>query len=114
MGVIRARTTNSRVYAATKFFIYTQVAGLIMLIGILGLVVYGYMMTGMIGFDYNYLLGVANTLDAQLPSVAYALMLCMFIGFAVKLPVFPLHRLVTRCACSSSDSRFCRLGRYLD
>src|SRR5699024_11843746 len=42
-------------------------------------------------FDYNYLLGVANTLDAQLPSVAYALMICMFIGFAVKLPVFPLH-----------------------
>lgn len=82
---------KSRVYAATKFFIYTQVAGLIMLIGILGLVVYGYMMTGMIGFDYNYLLGVANTLDAQLPSVAYALMICMFIGFAVKLPVFPLH-----------------------
>jgi NADH:ubiquinone oxidoreductase subunit 4 (subunit M) len=52
---------KSRVYAATKFFIYTQVAGLIMLIGILGLVVYGYMMTGMIGFDYNYLLAVANT-----------------------------------------------------
>ncbi len=82
---------KSRVYAATKFFIYTQVAGLIMLIGILGLVIYGYMMTGMIGFNYNYLLGVANTLDAQLPSVAYAFMLCMFVGFAVKLPVFPLH-----------------------
>ncbi|WP_171263342.1 NADH-quinone oxidoreductase subunit M [Acinetobacter sp. ANC 4648] len=82
---------KSRVYAATKFFIYTQVAGLIMLIGILGLVVYGYMMTGMVGFDYNYLLAVANTLDAQAPHIAYALMLCMFIGFAVKLPVFPLH-----------------------
>ncbi|WP_171407792.1 NADH-quinone oxidoreductase subunit M [Acinetobacter rongchengensis] len=82
---------KSRVYAATKFFIYTQVAGLIMLIGILGLVVYGYMMTGMIGFDYNYLLAVANTLDAQAPHVAYALMICFFIGFAVKLPVFPLH-----------------------
>lgn len=82
---------KSRVYAATKFFIYTQVAGLIMLIGILGLVVYGYMMTGMIGFDYNYLLAVANTLDAQAPHVAYGLMICFFIGFAVKLPVFPLH-----------------------
>jgi NADH-quinone oxidoreductase subunit M len=82
---------KSRVYAATKFFIYTQVAGLIMLIGILGLVVYGYMMSGNISFSYNYLLAVANTLDAQLPSVAYALMICMFIGFAVKLPVFPLH-----------------------
>lgn len=82
---------KSRVYAATKFFIYTQVAGLIMLIGILGLVVYGYQMSGMIGFDYNYLLMVANTIDAQAPHIAYALMICMFIGFAVKLPVFPLH-----------------------
>ena len=82
---------KSRVYAATKFFIYTQVAGLIMLIGILGLVVYGYMMTGMIGFDYNYLLAVANTLDKELPAVAFAFMLCLFVGFAVKLPVFPLH-----------------------
>ena len=82
---------KSRVYAATKFFIYTQVAGLVMLIGILGLVVYGYAMSGTIGFDYNHLLQVANTLDAQAPHVAYGLMLCMFIGFAVKLPVFPLH-----------------------
>ncbi|HBR91825.1 MAG TPA: NADH-quinone oxidoreductase subunit M, partial [Acinetobacter nosocomialis] len=55
---------RSRVYAATKFFLYTQIAGLVMLIGILGLVVYGYMMTGMIGFDYNYLLAVANRLPA--------------------------------------------------
>ena len=48
-------------------------------------------MTGEIRFDYNYLLGVANTLDAQVPALAYAFMICLFIGFAVKLPVFPLH-----------------------
>lgn len=82
---------KSRVYAANKFFIYTQVAGLVMLIGILGLVTVGYTMTGEIRFDYNYLLGVANTLDAQVPALAYAFMICLFIGFAVKLPVFPLH-----------------------
>ncbi len=79
---------RSRVYAATKFFLYTQIAGLIMLIGILGLVVYGYSMTGMIAFDYGYLLAVANHLP---PEVAYGFMLCFFVGFAVKLPVFPLH-----------------------
>ncbi|ENV47389.1 NADH-quinone oxidoreductase subunit M [Acinetobacter brisouii] len=80
---------HSRVYAATKFFIYTQVSGLIMLIGILGLVVWGYIMTnGVINFDYNFLLAVANHLP---PSFAYGFMVCMFIGFAVKLPVFPLH-----------------------
>ena len=82
---------KSRVYAATKFFIYTQVAGLIMLVGILGLVIYGYMMSGNISFNYYYLMAVARTLDAQAPHIAYALMICMFIGFAVKLPVFPLH-----------------------
>ncbi|AMW79594.1 NADH-quinone oxidoreductase subunit M [Acinetobacter sp. TGL-Y2] len=84
---------KSRVYAATKFFIYTQVAGLIMLVGILGLVVYGFMMTETISFSYNHLLGVANALDAnpQTASIAFAFMLCLFVGFAVKLPVFPLH-----------------------
>ena len=84
---------KSRVYAATKFFIYTQVAGLIMLIGILGLVIYGYLMTQTISFSYNHLLAVANALDAnaQTATIAYGFMICLFIGFAVKLPVFPLH-----------------------
>ena len=82
---------KSRVYAATKFFIYTQVAGLIMLVGILGLVIYGYLMTQTISFSYTHLLQVAHTLDAQAPAVAYGFMVCLFIGFAVKLPVFPLH-----------------------
>ncbi|MGR3978505.1 NADH-quinone oxidoreductase subunit M [Acinetobacter sp. 1207_04] len=84
---------KSRVYAATKFFIYTQVAGLIMLVGILGLVIAGYMMGGGIEFGYTHLMAVANALDANpaTSSFAYALMICFFIGFAVKLPVFPLH-----------------------
>jgi len=82
---------KSRVYAATKFFLYTQIAGLIMLIGILGLVIYGYQLTDVISFDYAYLLQVANHLDQNNPEIAYALMLCLFVGFAVKLPVFPLH-----------------------
>ncbi len=84
---------KSRVYAATKFFIYTQVAGLIMLVGILGLVIAGYSMGGGIEFGYTHLMAVANTLDAdpRTSGFAFALMICFFIGFAVKLPVFPLH-----------------------
>lgn len=84
---------RSRVYAATKFFIYTQVSGLIMLIGILVLVLFNYKQqlavdatTAQVTFDYMKLLGT------QLPQgLDYAIMLCFFIGFAVKLPVFPLH-----------------------
>ncbi|TCM61786.1 NADH dehydrogenase subunit M [Acinetobacter calcoaceticus] len=82
---------KSRVYAATKFFIYTQVAGLIMLIGILGLVVVGMQATGKISFGYDHLLMVANYIDINNPALAYGFMLCLFIGFAVKLPVFPMH-----------------------
>ena len=84
---------KSRVYAATKFFIYTQVAGLIMLVGILGLVVAGHYMGQGIDFSYTHLMAVANALDAnpQTSGFAFALMICLFIGFAVKLPVFPLH-----------------------
>ncbi|TXJ10376.1 MAG: NADH-quinone oxidoreductase subunit M [Acinetobacter sp.] len=84
---------RSRVYAATKFFIYTQVSGLIMLVGILALVLINYTQQlqinpeqARITFDYMQLLG--TTLPQGLD---YALMLCFFIGFAVKLPVFPLH-----------------------
>ncbi|WP_171257358.1 NADH-quinone oxidoreductase subunit M [Acinetobacter larvae] len=83
---------KSRVYAATKFFIYTQVAGLIMLIGILGLVIYSYTLTnGVISFNYYSLMAAAHVMEGVSPKLAYILMICMFIGFAVKLPVFPLH-----------------------
>lgn len=89
-GHNNTETGHSRVYAATKFFIYTQVCGLIMLIGILGLVVWGYILTQyqIISFDYNFLMNVAHHIPSQF---AYGFMICMFIGFAVKLPVFPLH-----------------------
>lgn len=41
-----------RVQAATKFFIYTQVGGLIMLVGILALVLVNYKATQQLSFDY--------------------------------------------------------------
>ena len=77
---------RSRVYAATKFFIYTQVSGLIMLVGILTLVLLHYAQTGQITFNYMSLLG--TNLPAEFE---YGLMLCFFIAFAVKLPVVPFH-----------------------
>ena len=82
-------TQDAHIKAATKFFIYTQVCGLIMLVGILGLVVWGYLLTnGTMSFDYNFLMTVAHQIPAPF---AYGFMLCMFIGFVVKLPLFPFH-----------------------
>lgn len=77
---------KTRINAATKFFIYTQASGLIMLVAIMGLVFYHYSATGQFTFDYERLLGT------QLPpTVEYILMLGFFIAFAVKLPVVPVH-----------------------
>lgn len=76
---------KTKEYAATKFFIYTQASGLIMLIGILMLIILHYSQTGVITFNYNELLGTS------LGQWEYPVMLLFFIGFAVKLPIVPLH-----------------------
>jgi NADH-quinone oxidoreductase subunit M len=75
-----------RVYAAIKFFIFTQASGLLMLLAILGLYFIHGRQTGVYTFDYTQLLGtrLAST-------TAMLLMLGFFAAFAVKLPAFPLH-----------------------
>jgi NADH-quinone oxidoreductase subunit M len=77
---------KSRIRAATKFFIYTQASGLLMLAGILAMVFINYGDTGQFSFSYEALLqtDVSGT-------TATVLMLAFFIAFAVKLPVVPLH-----------------------
>lgn len=77
---------QSRIRAATRFFIYTQASGLLMLVAILGLVFVHFSNTGEITFSYGALL------NADVPdNVALWLMLGFFIAFAVKLPVVPFH-----------------------
>lgn len=77
---------KSRITAATKFFIFTQASGLIMLVAIIALVLVNYGATGVLTFDYEDLLQLQ--LD---PKLEYLLMLGFFIAFAVKLPVVPVH-----------------------
>ena len=75
-----------RVYAAVKFFLFTQLSGLLMLIAILGLYFLHHAQTGVYTFQYS---GLLNT-SLPLPT-ALLLMLGFFIAFAVKLPMFPFH-----------------------
>ncbi|MGL4861278.1 MAG: NADH-quinone oxidoreductase subunit M [Enterobacteriaceae bacterium] len=83
----RASDGKTRIFAATKFFIYTQASGLIMLIAILAMVFLNYRATGEISFAYETLLKLKiDNLPLQ-----YMLMLGFFIAFAVKMPVVPLH-----------------------
>ncbi len=77
---------ENRVYAAIKFFIFTQASSLMMLIAILGLVFVHHRATGNYTFDYTQLIGTAMT-----PHLALWLMLGFFVAFATKLPAFPFH-----------------------
>ncbi len=75
-----------RVLAGTKFFLFTQTSGLLMLVAILGLYFVHGAANGTYTFDYPALLHTA------MPSgVAVLLMLGFLSGFAVKLPMFPFH-----------------------
>jgi NADH-quinone oxidoreductase subunit M len=77
---------ENRIYAAIKFFIFTQAGGLLMLAAILGLYFIHGRNTGTYTFDYSQMLGTAMS-----PQAAMLLMLGFFTAFAVKLPVVPVH-----------------------
>ncbi len=77
---------ENRVYAAVKFFIFTQASGLLMLLAILGLFFIHHQHTGVYTFDYTQLLGTPLG-----PPTSPWLMLGFFVAFAVKLPMVPLH-----------------------
>jgi NADH-quinone oxidoreductase subunit M len=75
-----------RVYAAVKFFLYTMIASVFMLAGILWL----YAKTG--SFDFVVLQSALH--NGSVPDFASAaqwLFLGFFIAFAVKVPLFPFH-----------------------
>jgi NADH-quinone oxidoreductase subunit M len=77
---------ENRVYAAVKFFIFTQLSGLLMLIAILALFFLHHGATGIYTFEYESLLGTAMS-----PHTEMWIMLGFFTAFAVKLPVIGLH-----------------------
>jgi len=77
---------EARSYASMKFFLFTQISGLLMLVSIVALVFVSHEVTGVWTFSYFDL--VETVLP---PDIAYWLMLGFFIAFVVKLPGFPFH-----------------------
>ena len=77
---------ENRIYAAFKFFIFTQASGLLMFIAILALYFIHGSQTGIYTFEYKALLGTSLSSTA-----AMWLMLGFLIAFAVKLPAIPFH-----------------------
>ncbi len=77
---------ENKAYASMKFFLFTQISGLLMLVAILALVLANADNTGILTFNYFSLIG--HTLDSDL---AFLIMCGFFIAFVVKLPGFPFH-----------------------
>lgn len=77
---------ENRIVAGIKFFIFTQVSGLLMLLSIVALALFNRTSAGSLSFDYFDLLGARIDPDA-----AFWLMLGFFIAFTVKLPSVPFH-----------------------
>jgi NADH-quinone oxidoreductase subunit M len=73
-------------YAAMKFFIFTQVTGMLMLVSILALSYAHYVQFGWFSFGYFDLLNVSLS-----SSVEMWIMLGFFVAFSTKLPSFPFH-----------------------
>ena len=81
-----------RIYAATKFFIYTAVGSLLMLVGIIALYYLHLTATGIGTFDYVVLLNSLSTNALVLPEATAMLIFLGFaLAFAIKVPLFPVH-----------------------
>jgi len=86
-----------KLYAAIKFFLYTLVGSVLMLVGILALYFYnadGIAAIGLPGlgneatFSIPHLYTIAPSIPA---SMQFWVFLAFFVGFAIKVPMFPFH-----------------------
>jgi NADH-quinone oxidoreductase subunit M len=89
--LVRSSGTPAATTAALRFFIYTLLGGLAMLIGFLAI----QLTTGT--FDLLELAALGGSLDTMLaaksgwPYAGLLVFCCIFLGLAVKVPVVPFH-----------------------
>ena len=77
-----------KLYAAIKFFLYTLAGSVLMLLGILFLYFHHHTETGI----YTFSIEALYTSAPHIPfNYAIWLFFAFFIGFAIKVPMFPFH-----------------------
>ncbi|MDR0407314.1 MAG: NADH-quinone oxidoreductase subunit M [Campylobacteraceae bacterium] len=84
--IIGAWGADKRIYAAVKFFLYTFSGSVLMLVGILYFAYMYYTSSGVWSFSF---------VDWQTLKVPFGIQLWLFgaffLGFAIKVPMFPFH-----------------------
>ncbi len=78
--------SDNRLYSAIKFFLFTLVGSVVMLLGILAVYFYHHEVTGIYSFDITRFHQLNMPFDLQ-----WWVFLAFFLGFAVKVPMFPFH-----------------------
>ena len=81
-----------RIYAAIKFFIYTSVGSLLMLVGIIAIYFIHQQATGIGTFDYAILMeSLRGRLMLIAPRTELLLFLAFAFAFSIKVPLWPFH-----------------------
>ncbi|MDP2470161.1 MAG: NADH-quinone oxidoreductase subunit M [Candidatus Palauibacterales bacterium] len=75
-----------RIYAAVKFFLFTAIGSLLMLVAIVVIVYLYYQQYGVVTFAYNDLVQLPIARNLQ-----FMLFFAFALAFAIKVPLFPLH-----------------------
>jgi NADH-quinone oxidoreductase subunit M len=78
--------SDRRLYSAIKFFLYTLVGSVVMLLGILALYFFNHTVTGV----YTFSIPQYQTLSLPFSAQKW-IFLALFLGFAIKVPMFPFH-----------------------
>ncbi|HZZ71680.1 MAG TPA: NADH-quinone oxidoreductase subunit M [Pirellulales bacterium] len=91
--------SEDRRYAAIKFFLFTLAGSLLTFLGLLAIVLWNHAQTGVLTFSIAELTQglTAHPIDYQIVLGGWSLSLqiviffALFAGFAIKVPLFPLH-----------------------
>ena len=78
--------SDRRLYSAIKFFLYTLVGSVVMLLGILALYFHYHDVTGVYSFDITKYQAMSVPFNLQ-----WWVFLAFFLGFSIKVPMFPFH-----------------------
>lgn len=83
---------ENRIYSAVKFFIFTALGSLLMLVAIIALYYISFQQTGVGTFDFVVLLNSLKSGSLILSGTTGALMFWAFaLAFSIKVPLFPVH-----------------------
>jgi len=80
-----------RLYAAIKLFLYTLSGSVLMLVGILAIYFLQYRTTGHYDMSIASFQAMAGAVAQQSHTFQVLLALAFFLGFAIKVPMFPFH-----------------------